>query len=412
MKKTVIITAYGTMGDMNPTIELALAIRSRGMKPVLIINSSYKKLAEEHGIEAFFYGPEVNVSEMLNKQPGYMSRKAAPVIVREIFIPLTEDLYRTTLEVIRQTEASAVVAHALSYGAIWAAKDAGIRSVCFYLAPVSFLTPGIFDIYRAPKRSLFKLMFPLYLKKFNKWLKPACESIGKTWDSEVLKDIIYGHDLIIGLWDKEWGLLKESAEDRLRICGFPLKEPVEIRDEGLKRFLENGSAPVVFALGTSAVNVAGNFFDIALKSLDRLNRRGVFFTGSKHLENLPDTVYQIPSAPYSAVFPYASAITHHGGAGTSSEAMRAGKPSVVIPFAHDQFDNAGRIKKSRVGVVLKRSGLSAENLEQAIRKVLGSEEILKASEDIGIRISENGNGADRVAEAVGDCLEPDRGFCV
>lgn len=404
MIQKIVLTAFGTSGDMNPTIELARAIRREGMEPLLIINEGYKELAEKENIEAFFYGPKVSVSEMIKANPKFMAWNAGPTIIKEIYVPLTESLYRTTLEVIERTAASAVISHPLSFGSMWAAKDAGVKSACFHLAPISCFSRHFPDIFTPPKRVLYRMLLPLLLKAYNRWLKPACQNTGKEWNRQILKSTVFNQDLVLGLWDKNFGNIPEDPSANFRICGYPLTEASELDNRELKDFLSKGEAPVVLALGTSAVNIAGNFFEIFIKSCVKCNRRAVLFTGNERLNNLPETVFQLPSAPYSAVFPHASAIVHHGGAGTTSEALRSGKPSVVVPFAHDQFDNAERVQYIRSGTTLNRFRFSVSSLEKSLKKVLSSKDILLGSRETGDRIKSHGNGADRAAELIKDLI--------
>ena len=60
------------------------------------------------------------------------------------------------------------------------------------------------------------------------------------------------------------------------------------------------------------------------------------------MPELPKGVVAFDYAPFSLLFPRAAAIVHHGGIGTTGQAMRSGRPSLVMPCAWDQPDNAER----------------------------------------------------------------------
>jgi UDP:flavonoid glycosyltransferase YjiC (YdhE family) len=108
---------------------------------------------------------------------------------------------------------------------------------------------------------------------------------------------------------------------------------------------------------------------------------------------LPPGCLAVLGAPHGVVFPRAAAILHHGGAGTTGEAMRAGRPMLITPFAGDQFDNAARMVRSGVAASRAAASADATSLEAMLRRVLAPEVIARASA-LGARVSvEDGVGA-------------------
>ena len=131
----------------------------------------------------------------------------------------------------------------------------------------------------------------------------------------------------------------------------------------LERFIKAGSAPVVFALGSVAVYTAGNFFQMAAEAADMLKRRAVLVVGkdteNPPVEGLPPNMIAVDYVPYSKLFPKAAAIVHQGGIGTTGQALQAGKPTLVVPFAHDQPDNARRLERLGISKTLPLKRCSA-----------------------------------------------------
>ncbi|MDE2316313.1 MAG: glycosyltransferase, partial [Xanthomonadaceae bacterium] len=85
--------------------------------------------------------------------------------------------------------------------------------------------------------------------------------------------------------------------------------------------------------------------------------RAVLFTGSAAMRarlptTLPDCILAVEYAPHAAVFPHAAVAVHHGGVGTSAEALHAGAPSLVVPHGFDQYDNAARLHRLGVAEAL------------------------------------------------------------
>jgi rhamnosyltransferase subunit B len=99
----------------------------------------------------------------------------------------------------------------------------------------------------------------------------------------------------------------------------------------LKKFLEVGDPPIVFTLGSAAVMDAGNFYQESIQAAKQLNRRAVLLIG-KNLppENLSADVIAVNYAPYSQIFPHACAIAHQGGIGTTAQALRAARPTLIM----------------------------------------------------------------------------------
>src|SRR6185503_8167931 len=102
--------------------------------------------------------------------------------------------------------------------------------------------------------------------------------------------------------------------------------------------------PLVFALGSSAVMVAGGFWRAAIEAARMLGRRAILITGkpAEALGTLPPSIRAFEYLPYSAAFPRAGAIVHSGGIGTLAQALAAGRPQLIVPVAFDQPDNARR----------------------------------------------------------------------
>jgi rhamnosyltransferase subunit B len=158
--------------------------------------------------------------------------------------------------------------------------------------------------------------------------------------------------------------------------GFPLYEPNPdlAIEPALARFLASGEAPIVFTPGTGN-RQGGHYFRCALEALEQLGRkRAIFLT--PHAEqipsDLPDHVLWQAYLPLRKLLPQVAALVHHGGIGTTAEALRAGTPQLVVPLAHDQFDNAARVKALGAGLVLPASRLSAQRLARSLRRLLAA----------------------------------------
>ncbi len=166
-------------------------------------------------------------------------------------------------------------------------------------------------------------------------------------------------------------------------------------------FLADGPAPVVFTLGSASAHVARRFFVHSARAAQRLGVRALLLVG--RAEGLRDVargpgLMVAEQAPYQAVFPQSAAVVHQGGIGTIALAMAAGVPMVVVPFAHDQPDNAVRAARAGVGRVVPRwrYPLSAAPI---LGQVLADAEMRAVAQRLAPRIAAE-RGAERAADAI------------
>jgi rhamnosyltransferase subunit B len=146
--------------------------------------------------------------------------------------------------------------------------------------------------------------------------------------------------------------------------------------EELSAFLAAGKKPLVFTPGTGNFHAA-DFFSCALTAINRLGCRAIFLTREpKQIPaNLPESVIWQPYVPLSALLPHTAALVHHGGIGTTAEALRSGTPQLIAPFAWDQFDNGARISALGVGRVIPARRLRPRTLTRSLQELCTSETI-------------------------------------
>ena len=157
----------------------------------------------------------------------------------------------------------------------------------------------------------------------------------------------------------------------------------------LADFLAAGEPPVYVGFGSMADRDPERLAGIVLEALVRSGQRAVMLTGWGGLKpaDLPDTVFPLESAPHDWLFPRMAAAVHHGGAGTTASALRAGVPSIVLPFFGDQFF-WGQVV-TRLGVspgVLYRRELNAGRLADYICAPVKNPDMRLRAQALGERI--------------------------
>jgi UDP:flavonoid glycosyltransferase YjiC (YdhE family) len=165
---------------------------------------------------------------------------------------------------------------------------------------------------------------------------------------------------------------------------------------GLVDFLASGPKPVYIGFGSMAGEVAEKLTDVSVEAVNLANKRAVFVGGwaANTDRAFPDSVYSLDFAPHDWLFPRMAAVVHHGGAGTTAAGLRAGVPTVVVPFFADQPFWGRRVHALGVGPMpMSMKNLTGRGLADAISHTASHSEIQRNASDLGKRIrTEDGVG--------------------
>jgi UDP:flavonoid glycosyltransferase YjiC (YdhE family) len=144
---------------------------------------------------------------------------------------------------------------------------------------------------------------------------------------------------------------------------------------------------VVFTLGSAAVLAAGDFYEVSAKAAIRLGIRAVLLIGTDPRNQLktklPESVCVAEYAPYSELFSRAAMVVHQGGVGTTAQCLRAGKPMLIMPFSHDQPDNARRMKRLKVARVIQRGSYKPWRVARRLKAMLANSLLAQRAESVG-----------------------------
>ncbi len=176
--------------------------------------------------------------------------------------------------------------------------------------------------------------------------------------------------------------------------------------ETLARFLEGGPPPVYVGFGSMPAQDAGQMTRLVIEALALAGRRGILAKGWGGLAeiDLPDTVHLIESAPHGRLFPLCSAVVHHGGAGTTHEALRWGRPSIVCPVFGDQPFWGRRVAALGAGPApLPQKRLTAADLAAALTAAQAAPVVARA-EELGAAIRREA-GTETAARLIGGLAE-------
>lgn len=151
-------------------------------------------------------------------------------------------------------------------------------------------------------------------------------------------------------------------------------------------FLDAGPPPIYVGFGSMVSRDPARLTDGILAALARTGQRAIILSGWAGLaeRELPSTVLRLDSVPHSWLFPRVSVVVHHGGVGTTHEGLRAGRPSVLVPFFGDQPFWAERVAALGAGPApVPQEAMTTDRLSAAINRALNDAAIARQAAEIG-----------------------------
>ncbi len=388
--KRIVLATSGSLGDLHPYIAIGLGLKSHGYGVTIATAAAYRRKVESEGLEFHPMRPDIAPSlytpEIFRRANDLVT--GTEYLLKELVLPNVESMYEDLLDACRG--ADLLVIHPVLFAAPVVAEKLQLKWISIALAPGTFVSA-----YDPPLLPPFpwlhalrhfgplpnQLVFDLFRRVTRSWMKPIDDLRERAGLAPASK-----HPLHAGMFSPFAtlacfsGLLGSPQPDwppNTQVTGFPFYdkgEPEQRPDTELQDFLAGAEPPVVFTLGSSAVMDAGNFYQTSLEAIQRIGCRAVFLTGSKTNRpsgDIPKSVFIAQYAPYSELFPRAAAIVHQGGAGTTAQALRAGTPMLVVPFLHDQPDNAFRLKQMGVARVIRRARYTGDVAARNLEALLG-----------------------------------------
>jgi UDP:flavonoid glycosyltransferase YjiC (YdhE family) len=167
----------------------------------------------------------------------------------------------------------------------------------------------------------------------------------------------------------------------------------------LQQFLDAGTAPVYIGFGSMANNDPQATAQLLIAALQATRQRGIIYSGwgGLHAQQLPPNVYLLEGAPHDWLFPRMKAVVHHGGAGTTAAALRAGVPTTVVSHMGDQPYWGRRVAELGVGAKpIRRHELTVQTLSAAIQQMVSQPAMTVKAQALGAQIRQE----DGVAQAV------------
>ena len=415
--KRIVLATYGSPGDLQPFLAIGAELRARGHDPVVATSEMYRDRVAVENLRFAPMRPDRRPGQL---DPDFLhrivrDRQSPATVFREMFLPSLRDALADLQRVTH--DADVVVAHPLASAARLAAEARGVPWLSAVMQPMGYLSA-----YEPPVvgphwlSATFRALGPGAAGRALKMARWLTELWSKEWHdlrAELGLAPVKDHPLwegqhsplcSLGLFPRVLGDPQPDWPLQARVMGFPFyRDRERLLDPELRAFLESGEPPVIFTLGTTAVNDPGTFFAESAVASRHLGLRAVLVVGHGNQERFtgrPPDVFAVPYAPHDLVFPFARAIVHQGGIGTLSEGLLAGKPMLIMPYAHDQADNAWRANRLGVARVIARSQYRSGRVGHELRRLLGDQARLEAAVNIARQVSR-----ERGVESAADLIE-------
>jgi sterol 3beta-glucosyltransferase len=409
----IAIIAMGSRGDVQPYLALGKGLKAAGHFVRLITHENFEQLVTSHGLE--FCPVKGNVQEVMEspeilkllEQGNFLAINAyTSKIVKDISIDWARDG-------LAACEGMNLIIAGVGglYIAISLAEKLNIPFLQAYIFP--FTPTKAFPAVLFPQsisrlggtvnrlsHHLFRQIMWQGFRKADRLARqqvlnlPPAPFFG-SYNSPIVRQYpaLYGFSPSVILLPADW--------HNTQVTGYWFLDAANdwIPPAALTKFLDSGAPPVYIGFGSMGSRNPVETADLVLAALERTGQRGILVSGWGGLSQayLPDTVHMVDSVPHSWLFPRVAAVVHHGGAGTTAAGLRAGVPSIVVPFFGDQLFWGQRVEKLGVGTApIPRKQLTVEKLAQAIDRAVTDRVMRQRAANLGAKIQ----AEDGIANAV------------
>lgn len=416
--KRIVLTTFGSLGDLHPYIALALELKRRGHRPIIATSPVYRDRVEPLGLGFHPTRPDFPSPE---EDPEYAreltrlamdARSGAEFVGRELFAKPVRESYADLTEA--ASDADLLITHPITFAGPLVAQVTGVRWISSVLSPIVFFSaydplipPHMVSMAKGlgllppPLIRLMRVVARRMVKPWFEEVESLRKELGLPYRGIPIFEGQHSPELVLAMFSKVLAEPRPDWPPNTHVTGFCFYDKQQASDAPsalqpeLKKFLDEGSAPILFTLGSSAVWDAENFFHESVEAAQRLGERAVLLIGHEgnRPDNLPPDVAAFDYVPYGEIMARAKLIVHQGGVGTTAQALLAGKPQLFVPFSHDQPDNAWRVRRLGIASLLSRKAYRAARVVKELRPLLTDSSVSLRAGEIGRVVqSEDGPG--------------------
>ena len=398
----ILTIALGSQGDVQPYVAVAKGLKAAGHSVRMMTHTNYERLVTGHGLE--FYPVKGNVQEIIE------SPEMRELLEKGNFLAINAHTSKIAQDAaIDWTQAGLVACEGVDL------MIAGVGGLFVAVAlaqklHIPLLPALLFPF--TPTTAFPGILFPQSLAKlggtFNRLSHHLLRQI--IWQGSRSADRLVRQVLNIPA-PPFWGpyrypilhryptlygfsptvIAQPSDWQREQIVGYWFLDAADdwTPPSDLRDFLEDGAPPVYIGFGSMGSRKPEATADLVLQAVARTGQRAILQAGWGGLSkaDVPDNILTIDAVPHAWLFPRMAAVVHHGGAGTTAAGLRAGVPSLVIPFFGDQSFWGQRVADLGVGTApIPRQQLTVERLAQAIERAVTDSVMRQRAADLGAKI--------------------------
>ena len=417
----IVLSTFGSFGDIHPYVAIALELRARGHTPVIATSEVYREKMEALALDFHPVRPPMpafdqadEISKVLEE---VMDARVGSERVMQLLLPYLHEIYEDLDAA--TARADLLLTHPLPLVGPIVAQKKELPWISSVLAPTSFFSsydpivppqwPWLYNLMRLSPW-VARSVLALAKVKLDKLMQPIYDlraGLGLPRGEQPLLNGQHSPNCVLALFSRVLAQPQPDWPDHTVVTGFPFYDRRDFFGEsgippGLNEFLNDGEPPVVFTLGSSAFWVAKNFYRDSVEAARALGKRALLLIGHPRnlpAEALPPGVAAFEYAPYSEVLPRACAVVHQGGVGTTGQGLRSGKPVLILPHAHDQFDNAARVVRLGCGRALPRPRYDAATATNELRALFDNPRYAERAAEVA-QVVRAENGAAVAVDAI------------
>lgn len=378
-----ILAPYGSAGDVFPFLWLGKELKRQNYEVILVASAVFAKAVRAEGLHFIPVGTEEEYHQMACDPDLWHPLKGPWKVLSAVkqWFPLLTQI----LEKVSRKPGSVFLASAPNLPATYVARRYHRPLITVHLQPLM-----LFSVENTPvllNGLAWVSTLPKWLKKcarqssspadwmLRSMLQKACIEGGLPLPKRLLLEWWNSPDGVLCLFPQWFAPPQSDWPQRLRQTGFPLFDIPSPKDNDaqLRDFLAAGSPPLLFTAG-SAMGCSAKFFQAALEACIELDTRAVFISAypDQLPPALPPSICHVRYASFTKLFPAGAVIIHHGGIGTTAQALAAGVPQVIVSMSHDQPDHGARIEHLGVGKNLPYFWMTGKKLTTILRLILST----------------------------------------
>ncbi len=388
-----LLASWGSRGDLHPFLALGRGLVERGDEVTIVGHPEWSGDTASAGLR-FVATDEPPRGDILQRHPEILSSRWGGIpslrtLVREVIAPGFPPLLAALLA--EAPRHDAVIAHHFAFPGAMAAEIARKPWVTVTLAPgvipsaysrpgAQFGTAGSGALARLRNRVIWSAGRLIT----SAMVDPLVNKLRREHGLRPVRDAVFGaHSPLLNLqlYSRHFAPPAPDWSAEKRQAGFCFFDPPGAALDGeIDAFLARGEPPVLFTLGSTASLQPGRFYEDAAEVCRRLKMRGLLLIGAEENRprGLPGHVLAVNYAPYGLLMPRLRAVVHQCGIGTLSHALRAGLPSVAVPFAFDQPNNACRLVELGVAELVRPAERNSTAMAQALDRLLAGPAVTQA----------------------------------